>query len=312
MTVPPSIPLSPEETAFRDAQAIRIGCLQAILAEGETNPARVIARLDAESQQVGPRGRARLAVGRMTPPPQALDFSDPTLYPACPRMPTGVPTYAYTSLSRTRTLRPYYGDFDALPVEMLLERLQDDDIDAVVELGADFGQRLISLYLRGAPRSIPYFAAEMSPQGLAGAALIRPLVPAMDFRPVALDLAVPDLGFVAGFRRVLIFSFGAMTAASRLPAGLFRAMAGAAPSVTGYHFEAVGQQISRDDPLLGWYYDRAAERGFNVDFVPLMLDAHRSGTIQAEFLAADVYDLSIGYPISIAIWKSAQPSSATA
>lgn len=307
-TPPPPDPPSPEEGAFRDAQAIRLERLKAILAEGETNPARVIARLDAECLQSGPNGRARMAVGRMTPPPEALDFGNPALFPACPRMPTGVPSYAYTSLSRTRTLRPYYGDFDDLPVEMVLEAIGNDGVDAVVEVGADFGQRLMSLYLRGAPRSIPYFAAEMSPDGLAGCGLLRPLAPEMDFRPVAFDLTAPDLSFLAGLRRVLVFSFGALTTATRLPPGLFRTLAGAAPHVKGYHFEAVGQQIDRGDPLLAWYYARADRQGFNLDFVPSMVDAHRNGVIHAEFLAADVYDLSIGYPISIAIWASAPPS----
>lgn len=267
------------------------------LAPGAGGLARLLALLDAEER---PPGRPPAAWGRLEAPRRAWSFDDRDIYPQGPRLPTGAPVYAFSTLSGTRVPRPYHGDYDQVAIAILAEALRETAFDAVVELGADCGQRLGRLFLAGAPAGIPYFAAEPGEAGRAAAVLLRQAAPGWDLRPVPFELETAGLPFLAGFKRVLLFTHGYLSAEPALPPDLFARLAAAAPSVTAYHFEVIGHQVKPD----GWLAHRAVERRLNGDFVARLLDAHRSGKIQADFLAADIYDLSVLYPVSIAIWRA--------
>ncbi len=287
---------------FQQQQPIRLRRLRDILATGETNPARIVAALELSDRQERDTGHAPALSGRLPAPLAAADFSDRTRYPECPIMPTGVPTYAYASVAGTRTMRPFHGAYDRLALRQIGDALTDHKIEAVVELGADFGQRLVSLFLDGGPR-VPYYAAEPNAVGRDGIAALAETVPDMDLRAVAFDPQNPDWSFLSGHGRVLVFSTLALSAWNRLPADLFDRLGRVAPAVWGMHYEAVGHQVRRDVPTLGWFYAQADAQGFNLDLVPLLVDAHNRGAVKCDFLSPDLYDLSTGFPVTVAWWR---------
>lgn len=291
------------EALFRRHQAIRLERLRAVLATGETNPARVLALWETACRVQLPRGHSADFSGRLQAPACAADFTDANLYPACPIMPTGVPSYATANLAGTRTMRPFYGDYDELSLNQLADAIEDHRVDAVVELGADCGQRLLKLFHKGCP-PVAYFAAEPTRAGRDGVALLAGVQPDMDLRAVEWDPAAPDWSFLAGFHRVLVFSHLALTAWPDLPADLFDRLTQAAPAVWGVHHEAVGHQVRRDAPHLGWFHAQAAEHGFNRDLVARLVDAHNRGAVQCDFLSPDLYDLSTGFPVTVAWWRA--------
>lgn len=292
------------EDLFRRRQALRLDQLRAMIGtSGETNPARVLAQLEHADRIHGATGHAAALSGRLSSPACARDFTDANLYPACPMMPTGVPTYAFANLAGQRTMRPFYGDYDELSLAQVADAIADHGVDAVVELGADFGQRLLRLFLMGGPK-IPYFAAEPTQVGRDGIATLASLQPDMDLRAVPLDLAAPDWSFLAGFQRVLVFSHLSLSAWTTLPADLFDRLAQVAPSVWGMHYETVGHQVKRDTAALSWFYAQAEAQSLNTDFMPRLVDAHNRGALRCDFLSPDLYDLSTGFPVSVAWWRA--------
>lgn len=299
------------ETWFQQQHADRLRHLREILAAGETNPARVLALFEYAERQNSGGGDAPRISGRLPAPTFAADFSDRTLYPECPIMPTGAPTYAFTTIAGRRTMRPFYGCFDRLALRQITDALIDHQVDAVVELGADFGQRLLSLFLAGGP-NVPYFAAEPTSTGREGVAILAALQPDMDLRAVPMDVTAPDWSFLAGAQRVLVFSTLSLSAWPRLPADWFDRLATTAPAVWGMHYEAVGHQLRRDNPTLDWFYAQAEDQRFNIDLLPRLVDAHNRGIVHCDLLSPDLYDLSTGFPISVAWWRAGAAEAAPA
>lgn len=285
------------ELLFRQHQQQRLALLRGIVADGETCPSRVLAALDQACRASGTR-----ASGRLTAPAAAADFTDADFYPACPLMPTGVPTYAFATVAGSRTMRPFYGDYDELSLNQVADAVVRHRIDAVVELGADFGQRLLQVFLRGGPR-IPYFAAEAAEDGRQGVSVLAALQPDMDLRAVALDMGAPDWSFLAGFRRVLVFSHLSLSACPTLATGLFEGLAQAAPAVWGMHYEAVGHQV-KPAAAPAWFRPLIAAQQLNRDFIPRLLDAHNHGVVRCDLLSPDLYDLSTGFPVTVAWWQA--------
>ncbi|MEW5726365.1 MAG: hypothetical protein AB1918_00925 [Pseudomonadota bacterium] len=302
-----------EETLYRHLWANRLTVLDGILAS-ERNLSRALAILDEFARtyslsvegvgsRTGKDGQTARLTGRAIVQPNVVDPADRDRFPDCPLLPTGVPAFAYTVESGNRTIRPFYGTYDDVVVNWLLEAVNDRGYDAIVELGSGFGQKLFQLYLAGGPGNIPYFGAELWEEGRRGAERLAALEPALDFRSVAFDFNAPDLSFLAGFRKVLLFTNAALCNVTTLPGDLMERLSAAAPQVMGYHFEFVGHQIRRDVPALAWFYRMADERKYNTNFVQLFLDAHRGNRIRAHFLAPDVYDVSSGHPVTVAIWS---------
>lgn len=291
------------ESWFEQQQPARLQRLRDLIAGGESNPARVLALFEQGERQQSGAGHAPRLGGRLQVPAFAADFADRRMYPACPAMPGGAPTYAFATIAGTRTMRPFHGDYDGLALRQIGDALIDHAVDAVVELGADFGQRLLSLFLAGGPR-VPYFALEPTATGREGVATLAALQPDMDLRAVAFDMAAPDWSFLAGATRVLVFSTLSLSAWTRLPPTLFDGLAAAAPALWGMHYEAVGHQVRRDNPALGWFTAQADAQGFNLDLVPLLVDAHNRGAVRCDFLSPDLYDLSSGFPVTVAWWRA--------
>ncbi|MEW5726367.1 MAG: hypothetical protein AB1918_00935 [Pseudomonadota bacterium] len=299
--------LDTEGNLFAHLWEERAALVAGFIAQGERSLARVLGRLsdfERRHRLVLQREDGRLT-GAASWIPQPPDPANRAFYPDGPATPEGTPLYAWAGLAGTLTIRPFHASYDHLIVPLARDLMRQRQFDAVVELGSGFGDKLFRLYLAGAPRTIPYFGAELWDSGRRLADRLAKLEPDMDFRGVTLDLLDPDLSILAPFKNVLLLSNGAFYCVPSLPRTTFQTLAGCAENVTGVHFEPVGHQVAKDKPYLaGYYATTITQRDFNQNMIPLLLAAERQRVLKVEFLAPDLSMISSGHPVSVAVWHS--------
>lgn len=296
-----------EENLFSVLWAGRRALVDTLVHGGETSLARVLGLMNTHQRrfelaaEVAPTDQGgEMLTGNTFYRPKVTDL---TRHPAA-ILPDGRPLLNRTVIAGTCTVAPHHAPYDQVAVRTLLELTYSQAFDAIVELGSGMGQRLFELYLSGGPANIPYFAAELFASGRDIAERLAGLEPRLDFRSVAFDFKQPDLSFLAGFRRVLLFSNAALYCVQRLPVDFFTVLSSAAPSLTGVHFELLGHQTGSGLDPGSPHYAEAVRARRNEDFIPLLLEAERSGVITLDYLGPHAYSVSSAQPVTIAQWHA--------
>lgn len=298
-----------EQNMFRSLWELRGRLLDSVIDGGETSLARVLGLFQTFSR----RHRLTLETASTTLPDGStveVITGNGTWKPKVPapeehppaRMPDGTPLLSFTRIAGAETIRPFAGDYDRVGVRYLLDLVRTQRFDAIVELGSGLGERLFELYLGGGPAHIPYFGAEYWESGRRVADRLAALEPKLDFRSVPFDLSQPDFSFLDGFGRVLLFTNAAAYCVPGLPADFARRLAGAAPEVTGVHFELIHHQVTATPTADA--VEEARRRGFNGDFASRMLHAQYAGEIEMIYYAPDAYMVSSAHPVTIMHWQS--------
>lgn len=296
-----------EENLFDVLWQGRAALVDELLAAGETSLPRVLGLVAARARRnsldaevvLTADGREMLT-GRTTWQPRR---PDPAGHPDA-RLPDGRPLLNWTVIAGACTVGPHHAPYDGVAVRTLLDLARQHAVDAIVEMGSGMGLRLFELYLAGGPANIPYFGAELFPSGRAVADRLAALEPGLDFRSVPFDLKAPDFSFLAGFRRVLLFSNAAVYCVQHLPASFFATLASAAPVTIGAHFELLSHQTGSGLDPQSSHYAQAVKNRRNEDFFPLLLAAERDGTLGLDYLGPHIYSVSSNHPVTVALWHA--------
>lgn len=305
------LPVS-EENIFKYLWEARGAYIQSVIDGGETSLSRTLAALADHSRhhslelQKVPLNGTEILTGRASWVPTTTNPTDRTLYPETALLPTGQPAYAYALVNNQVIVRPFHAELDNAPVRFLLDHLHGRDFDAIVEIGSGLGEKLFKLYLNGGPRDAAYFGAELWQEGRQIADRLAQLEPGLNFTSVPFDLNQPDFSFLAGYKRVLIFSNAALYTVTTLPQTLMECMANAAPHVEGVHFEFVGHQrpAAPGEDRTAAYRDECRKRGFNTNFVDLVDDAQARGFIHSLFVGLDQFSNSSNQLVSLICWQA--------
>lgn len=180
---------------------------------------------------------------------------------------------------------PAYVHFDL--AGMLAEF--SDGCDAVVELGSGYGLQLFRTYFAGGARNADYIGAELSPAGRALADRLAALEPDLAFRSRAFDLNRPDFDFLAGYRRVLLFSVWSLMYLRTTPPDFFDALAALPGEVTCVFCEPFGSQVSASDGMGAEQADALGGGGLNRDFYTRFVHAAGRGQIEPLHVGKDLF-----------------------
>lgn len=196
---------------------------------------------------------------------------------------------------------PFYKDV----IEFLLDFIDQDNFDAIVELGSGMGTNLIEMFYRGGPRDIPYYAAEFTESGTRMARNLASHCPEMKFRCFRFDYNAPDLSAVEEKRKVLFFTHHSIEQVQDISVDLIETIAGHAENVVCIHLEPFGWQLADfDGPPSRDQAEQCTKKGWNRNLFVTLRSATEAGVIQPTFMAKNVMGGEYANPTSISIWQN--------
>lgn len=188
----------------------------------------------------------------------------------------------------------------------------NEDIDAVVELGAGYGGNFIrldraSLEETGkslSERNIKLFMAEYTNTGrnLCSEFLKCKKAPEMEISHV--DHKALDLSFLKGVERPLIITVHSVEQITQLPADYFKILSQAAPSVQGLHLEPVGFQFEPDNPKWEEHAKVMKDKNWNKNFADVIRQAEKDGYISIDKIDTNFTLGQPGNPTTLVTWHS--------
>lgn len=193
---------------------------------------------------------------------------------------------------------------DALKRVDRLADLAGGDFDAIVELGCGYGLNLFRLHRALGSRPMRYIAAEYTNSGRRLCAELAKLDGGIPLEAVFIDHKNPDLGFMAGIGKALIFTCHSIEQVASLPETYFSVLAGAAPSVLCAHFEPFGFQVECETPRTRSQKDFFQKKGWNADFYARLKAAEAAGTLHLLSVELECYAAQSDNPTSVAIWHN--------
>ena len=269
--------------------------LKAYIAEGETDPMRVLGRYYS-SERLNPV----VFKDDGTPMQAPKKLHNPFNFD---KLPTGAPAFRTIGLRNEHIIVPFYSSF----VQFLLDFISDKSFDAIIELGSGFGQNLIELFYMGGPRDIPYYAGEVTESGCDTARMLAGLNDELMLTAFQFDYTAPDLSAVKEHGNFLVFTAHSIEQVAEIPDNLFSIIAAHGKTVTGIHFEPFGFQIEDDEPnkVSELHKHAAAKMGWNKNFVDMIQSANDTDEIELVYMAKNMMGGDdMANPTSLAIWQS--------
>ena len=282
---------------YESAWKARADFMKAVIAEGETEPMRVIKALEKKESIY------TLLVDDKTMRSEWRRHGN-SLDKGGERLATGVPAFKRVIIRGQFVEVPYYASTSNH--EFIVDYLEGAEFDCLVELGCGFGRNLFEVFYGGGPDDIEYLGAELSASGLELFETLASLNPRMRVRAIRFDILDPDFSFLADYENVLVFTSHAIEQVTSLDANFVTQLAKAALRVVGIHFEPFGFQVS---PALGpatrIHKENILANEWNVDLVHRLVEARNEGAIRILTLAPEASFTDANNPTSIAVWESA-------
>lgn len=189
-------------------------------------------------------------------------------------------------------------------VEMLAGFVRDEGFDTVAELGCGYGLNLFRLNraLDGLP--LRYIAAEYTESGRRLCAQLAELKGGMPVETAFIDHKKPDLEFLAGAEKALIFTCHSIEQVAVIPDDYFAVLAKAAPRMLGVHFEPFGFQVACESPLTRAQKKLFERKDWNRNFHACLRAAEAAGTITLRSVELECFAAQSENPTSLAVWDN--------
>ena len=185
-----------------------------------------------------------------------------------------------------------------------LSEFLDDDVEAIVELGSGYGLNLFRLREILGDRPLRYFAAEYTESGRRLSARLAGLDGGMPLEVAFIDHKAPNLDFLKGIGKALIFTCHSIEQVNRIPDDYFSILADAAENIRVIHMEPFGFQVpdfvGKFPGQVGYFENN----DWNGNFYETLRAAEEAGTIQLERVELEKFFVQLGNPTSIAVWDS--------
>lgn len=287
--------------------------MQKLISSGETHPLRIIKKLESfdrfHTLNVNPDG----SVNCMDSPAdykearkqKNISFENRQLQiSSTNRLPTGLNLSKKIPILDRHLDLPKY--FSENLMSFLVDYLHEEKFDAIVELGAGYGQNLIELFYIGGPKNIPYYAGEYTNSGVRTAKMLSELCKDFDLIPFQFDYTKPDLSAVKERGKILIFSCHSIEQVEVLPKETLSYLGSFAKDVTCIHFEPFGYQMpsgheSEVDQKQRELFEHA---GWNKNLFEVLFISQLEGKIDLQYLLKNFFGGHEACPTSLAIWKS--------
>ncbi len=187
---------------------------------------------------------------------------------------------------------------------IFLTQFLENDVEAVVELGCGYGLNLFRLQEILGDRPLKYFGAEYTKSGrqlctkLAGLDGGKPVQ--VDF----IDHKSPNLDFLDGIGKALIFTCHSIEQVGHIPEDFFSILASAADTVRGIHFEPFGFQVPGFAHKFPQQKETFEEKGWNRNFYQALHEACQKGVIQIKHIELEKFFIQPNNPTSVAVWDN--------
>ncbi len=273
----------------------RLRLMREAIEDGESNPLRVMHRMQQMERQHGKMGIFTGGEIRYVEPMDASQVD----YAAA--KPTG---------KVLAKLIPYGGKYSLGPtyqgiVPFMLDFLLFNECDALVEFGCGYGSNLFDIYYRGGPGSIHYIGAEYTQSGVEAGRQLCALAPDLPFSFHSFDFNAPDLSFLPKVKRLIAFSNHAIEQVPMIKPDFFTALARAADHVTCIHAEPFGFQYMADGGEASKKQEHFCKtHHFNMNLAPTLSALHQSKQINVLCMIKDTLGGAIENPTSLAIWNN--------
>jgi SAM-dependent methyltransferase len=278
---------------YERAWAFRAEFMRAMIREGETNPYRIIKRLQAHERkyELESKDGQILFERRAFAPEQGMT-------------PAGTPVVRRSSFRGKGLVVPFHA---ATPVcDFIIDFIeQTGPYDAIIELGCGYGRNLFEIFYRGGPADSQYCGGELTQSGVEIARELAALDPRMKTRFFRHDHLAPDFGPLPRFDRPLVFTAHSLEQVWMINPALFQAMAGLGRAVVGLHLEPFGFQMETLGPATEAHAALFREKGWNQNFAAALQQARENRWIDVTYASTEIFlPQDPENPTSLAIWRS--------
>ncbi|HTZ80200.1 MAG TPA: hypothetical protein VMC10_19985 [Stellaceae bacterium] len=278
---------------YEQAWAARATFMRALIADGETNPYRIIKLLERQERQFRIIKGAEGVTWEKLPWPKELS-----------QTPAGTPAFRIASFRGENLVVPFYAS-DNLHKFIVDYIAETGPYDGIVELGCGYGRNLFEIFFNGGPREVPYFGGELTASGVAIASELAALEPRLRASFFRFDHLKPDIRALPKMKRALLFTMHSLEQVKFIPPDFFLAISRAAAEVACLHFEPFGYQVANLGPASEAHHQFAVEMGWNQNFAASLAEATQRFGLKTSFIATELFlPLAADNPTSLAIWHS--------
>jgi len=281
---------------YEQAWAARATFMRSLIAAGETNPYRIVKRLEAHQRKFS-------VVASST----ESRWEKQSWSKQLGETPAGTPAFRLTSLRGSVMLVPYHAR-DNLHNFIVDYIAETGPYDAVIELGCGYGRNLFEIFYSGGPCETLYFGGELTESGVAMAGELAALEPRLQAKFFRFDHLKPDFSFLPPLRRALVFTVHSLEQVRLIPPEFFLAISRVAPAVSALHFEPFGFQVADLGPASQAHRELVDDKGWNVNFAASLAQACQQFGLKTTFMATEMFlPHDAPNPTSLAIWHSGEP-----
>lgn len=300
--------LTPWIDYYQEHFAVEHDDLDRILDDGETNFARIIARLlcarfarqQAFIRTIKNKDDGAEFVTYMAASPDHV-FTD--------TLPTDVRCYWQTAGPHGDLEVPAYIRPDDFLPRFLADYVSRQNIDAVVELGGGWGRVLFQAWLEGMPVNVPLYCLDTSESAEVMFGKLHARAPEIDVTFVRGNARANDLAFVGKVKRLLIVTSGYVIMDPDISASDIELWARAAPVIQCANLEPVGFQARQEgtaaaahDSILA---ERVRRRGMNETYMRHLLKLQDDGVLRvSNFRKHYLFDTNPVMPKSFIFWRT--------
>jgi len=301
---------------YEQAWQVRKDIMQRIISEGERHPLRVISTLESimrfsRQERHVDQGKSQFifeedsAYAHQLIPNVHCDRSVRSiqLEPAL-TLPTGLDI---------DQLLPHRDGYQRVPdythndnIQFLVDFARRRDFDAVIELGAGFGQNLFKLFYQGGP-DVPYYACEYTQSGVDCTQMLAALDDNLKIQAHRFDYKNADFSCLPKLNKVLVFTCHSIEQVTYVPNELIERISAIGNQVTCIHIEPFGFQLkpqAQDTQLDREHREMFAKNGWNQNLAQSLVFHHLNKTIDLTYMAANVMGGTKANPSSLALWTS--------
>lgn len=277
---------------YEAAWFFRLEYIRQLIASGETDPLRLIRKLE----QLERKHTLAFDNQEKTYRWKRLEFPE--------ELPSGTPLTKTSSYKGERVEIPYHVKTSYM--NFVLDFLQEcEPVDCIIELGCGYGRNLVELFYNGGPK-IPYYGGELTESGRAIGDALASLSKEQTISFHAFDHVSPDLSWMPPCKRAFIYTVHSIEQVHKIDTAFFECIAGAAEHVIGLHLEPFGFQV---DPDFGDVTKIQAEqfhaKKWNINFYETLKQAEENGTLSVDFIKTEQFFPEDPLnPTSVAIWQN--------
>lgn len=182
-----------------------------------------------------------------------------------------------------------------------------EGFDTVAELGGGWGLNLFVLRQIVGDIIPAYVLAEYTETGRKLCGRFEGLRGARQLEKAFVDHKNPDLSFIKGSKRCLLFTCHSIEQIEFLPENYFKELCGAAADVVGIHLEPFGFQVDGNGRKNTTHASFIQGQGYNQNLFSRLQEAEGAGLLKVRSIEIERFSSQSENPTSVVVWDKLAP-----